>query len=461
MLLLVDGARPDAFRELFARGELPAIQRYLTSVSGEKNVLTAYPSVTGPTFAPMLTGSFPGTCNLPGVRWFDRHLPVSGRFRHKRFRNYYGKGVYLMDHDLSRSVKTLFEYYPRSYNIFGVLNRGTGIRRDLGFFWAPYLYLRSKGDGGMMRVEKTALNLFMKAIEKDPQFLFFYLPSIDALSHRFGIDHAEVRAAYRRLDAIFEAIVGLLLFHGMWEETLVILTSDHGMSNVRGHFDSDGFFEQSGLDVRYIPKGFSGWKNAEVISMPSGNGMSNVYFRSGDTWHRFTYFEEIEEKHGALLDQLLERPEVLLLAGRSLEGGVKVRTKKGQATVKGKAGPFDVSGKMAYRVEKSDPFGYTDFPAEFDGAICLEKTEKTDFPDSPLELLQFFSAPRAGDLLIAAAPGYDLRHGSYEKPEHRATHGSFFPEHMWIPCYANRPLSQETRRSVDLFHVIQSHLKKS
>ena len=106
---MVDGARREAFHEFFVRGDLPAIQRYLVSVSGERDALTSYPSVTGPTFAPFLTGCFPGACNLPGVRWFDRNLSPSPRYRPMRFRDYYGKGVYLMDHDLSPSVKTLFE----------------------------------------------------------------------------------------------------------------------------------------------------------------------------------------------------------------------------------------------------------------------------------------------------------------------------------------------------------------
>lgn len=459
---MVDGARPDAFRELFARGELPAIQRYLVSVSGERKALTAYPSVTGPTFAPMLTGEFPGPCNLPGVRWFDRHLPPSPRYRHRRFRNYYGKGVYLMDHDLSPSVKTLFEIVPNSYNILGVLNRGCGIRRDLGFFWAPYFYFQAKR-GGMAEVEKGALRLFMKALEKDPQFLFYYFPSIDALSHQFGIEHPEVRAAYRRLDAIVESIVGLLLYHGIWEETLVMLTSDHGMTDVKEHFDTDAFLEKAGLNVRYIPKGFQGWKEAEAISMPSGNAMVNLYLKS-DHWRRFTPFEEILEKRKTLVETLLERPEILLVAGRGREGGageggVIVRTKKGQARINGGNGAADFSGEMIYEIEGRDPFGYPDFPRNFDARISLEKTADTAFPDAPLELLQFFSAPRAGDLLIAAAPGYDLRNGAYEKPEHRATHGSFFPEHMWIPLFANRPLPEGPFRSAEIFKIIGRHLR--
>lgn len=450
---MADGARPEAFRELFARGELPAIQRYLASVSGERCALTAYPSVTGPTFAPMLTGSFPGPCNLPGVRWFDRHLPPSPRYRHKRFRNYYGKGVYLMDHDLSPSVKTLFELVPRSYNILGVLNRGCGIRRDLGFFWAPYFYFQSKKEGGMVEVEKGALRLFMKALKKDPQFLFYYFPSIDALSHKFGVEHPEVRAAYRRLDAIVESMVGLLLFYGIWEETLLLLTSDHGMTDVKAHFDTDDFLEKAGLDVRYIPKGFKGWREAEAVSMPSGNAMVNLYLRSDKSWNRMTSFEEIEEKRRPLLDDLLERPEVLLLAGRSREGGVTVWTKEGRTKIKG-----DLSGEMSYEALKGNPFGYSDFPKVFDAKTCLEKTWRTRFPDAPVELLQFFSAPRAGDLLIAAAPGYDLRNGAYEKPEHRATHGSFFPEHMWIPLFANRPLPEGTLRSMEIFRIMAEHL---
>jgi hypothetical protein len=450
----VDGARPEAFRELFARGELPAIQRYLTSVSGEKKALTAYPSVTGPTFAPMLTGCFPGTCNLPGVRWFDRSLPKSRRYNYKRFRNYYGKGVYMMDSDLSPKVKTIFEIVPRSYNVLGVLKRGTKVKRDLAFFWAPYLYLQSKREGGLMRVEQGSYRLFLKALEKDPEFLFYYHPSIDAISHRMGVDHPDVRAAYRRLDAIFESMVGMLHYYGIFEETQIILTSDHGMTDVRQHFDLDRFLSETGLDVRYLPKGFKGWHEAAAISMPSGNSMSNIYFRSGSDWRRFTPFEEIEAQRKTFLETLIDRPEVLLIAGRSAAGGVKVWTKKGKARVSG-----EVSGRMTYETIGSDPFGYIGFPTSFTAAECLQKTHETIFPDAPVELLQFFQSSRAGDLLVAAAEGYDLRNGAYEHPEHRATHGSFFPNHMWIPFFSNRPLPTGPTRSVEIFKTISDHLE--
>lgn len=454
----MDGARPEMFHELLARGELPSIQRYLTSISGEKRALTAYPSVTGPTFAPFLTGEFPGPCNLPGVRWFDRHVPPSPRFRHRRFRNYYGKGVYLMDHDLSPHVETLFESVPNSYNILGVLNRGTGIRRDLGFFLAPYYYLQSKKKGGIKSVEQGALRLFMKALEKDPRFLFYYFPSIDALSHKHGIDHPEVRAAYHRLDAIFESIMGLLQFHDILDETLILLTSDHGMTDVKKHFDFDNFLEKKKIDVRYSPKGFRGWKEAEAINLPSGNSMINLYLRSGKSWKDFTYFEEVEEKRKSLIPSFLERPEVLLVAGRSVDGGVKVWTKGGKARISGREGSCRFDTEMTYEVEAGDPFGYKDFPKSFDAETSLKKTVSSEFPDAPIELLQFFNAPRAGDLLIAAEKGYDLRRGSYESTDHRATHGSFFPEHMWIPLFANRPLPDEPLRSVDVYKIIARHL---
>ncbi len=454
LLILADGASPTLLRRLFARGELPAIQRYLTSVSGEQKILTSYPSVTGPTFAPFLTGCFPGTCNLPGVRWFDRHLPSSARHAPKRFRNYFGKGVYLMDHDLSRSVRTLFELVPDSYNVLSVLKRGTGLRRDPGFFWAPYLYLQSRQKGGMQRLEESIFRLFMKTIEKDPSFVFFYFPTIDALTHQHGLEHPEVKAAYRRLDAYFEAMVGLLRSRGIWEETLVILTSDHGMSDVSQYFDLDRFVEGTGLKTCYLPKGLRGWKEAEAISLPSGNAMSNIYVRQGGSrsWQRHSYFEEIAHERRELLEGLVQQPGVLLVAGRSAGGGVMVQTKKGAARMIARP-----SVGFSYETAGGDPFGYAGFPAVSDEKTCYETTRETDFPDAPLQLLQFFRSPRAGDLLVAAEKGYEVRAREFECPVHVGTHGSFFSEHMWVPFYANRP-QPSVRRSTEVFRVMAEHL---
>jgi len=87
----------------------------------------------------------------------------------------------------------------------------------------------------------------------------------------------------------------------------------------------------------------------------------------------------------------------------------------------------------------------------------LSRTRETDVPDAPRQLLQLFQAPRTGDLVLAAATGYDFR-GPWETPEHRAGHGSLIAEHMEVPIAASVALPDGPIRTVDLMPTVLERL---
>ena len=77
IVILADGSRADVMEDMVRRGQLPAIGDYLVSQGTLKHAVTAFPSTTGPAYLPYLTGSYPGTCNVPGIRWFDKDVYAS------------------------------------------------------------------------------------------------------------------------------------------------------------------------------------------------------------------------------------------------------------------------------------------------------------------------------------------------------------------------------------------------
>ncbi len=68
VLVLADGFRPDVLRALCASGDLPNITRYLLTEGSYHEGVTVLPSVTNVAFLPVLTGQYPGTANIPGIR---------------------------------------------------------------------------------------------------------------------------------------------------------------------------------------------------------------------------------------------------------------------------------------------------------------------------------------------------------------------------------------------------------
>jgi hypothetical protein len=87
----------------------------------------------------------------------------------------------------------------------------------------------------------------------------------------------------------------------------------------------------------------------------------------------------------------------------------------------------------------------------------LARTIEGPFPDAPVVLLDQFRSRRTGDLLVAAASGWDFRE-KWENPEHKSGHGSLIADHMLTPLWSNRRLPERAYRTVDVFPRILDHL---
>ena len=97
IILLADGARPDALARAMDDGSLPSLAR-LRAEGSYATVTTAFPSVTGPAYAPFLLGRYPGPVGLPGLRWFDRSRETARGFGSSR--SYVGVEMRHIDADL-------------------------------------------------------------------------------------------------------------------------------------------------------------------------------------------------------------------------------------------------------------------------------------------------------------------------------------------------------------------------
>jgi len=77
-IILIDGARPDVMNDLVQRGDMPNLAQHFVEPYGFHTAISCFPSTTGPAYMPFLTGCFPGTVNVPGIRWLDKSM-VNGR----------------------------------------------------------------------------------------------------------------------------------------------------------------------------------------------------------------------------------------------------------------------------------------------------------------------------------------------------------------------------------------------
>lgn len=435
LMILADGARYDCFQKLLEAGELPNIQKELVSRGTYAKGVTAFPSTTGPAYFPFLTGCLPGTLNVPGIRWFDKQAYANPSKKMRKFRSYVGLETFLINSDM-KPMPTAFDLLPQSYSIFNSVCRGAGPRNLTKIMRIWYWYYAHLTDRWEF-LDQAALKKTLRAIEKDFEFLFVVFPGIDEYSHLIDPLGEKARGQYHFLDAAVGKIAAQLKSQGRFEETLIWIVSDHGLSATHTHFCVNTFLEKRGLPPFYYPKVFHR-RGKQAANMVSGNGMTHLYFKNGYDWARPTSREEIERISPGLLGDLVNEPAVDIVAVRSGGKSVDILSKRGEAKVNA------CDGKLQYEVVSADPFGFSS------STPTLLQTIDTDYPDALWQIASIFKSPRTGDVVLSAAPGYDLRL-KHEVPEHRGSHGSLHREHMLVPVVTNAPLNAKICRTVDVF----------
>ncbi|HEX9248037.1 MAG TPA: alkaline phosphatase family protein, partial [Gemmatimonadaceae bacterium] len=121
--------RPDSLAHSIDSGHLPALAA-LREEGQLSTITSAFPSVTGPAYAPFLMGRYPGSIGLPGLRWYDRSRRVAKLSGHSR--SYVGAEMRLVDRDIDRASPTIFELAKPSLGALSVIWRGLRRRERIG-----------------------------------------------------------------------------------------------------------------------------------------------------------------------------------------------------------------------------------------------------------------------------------------------------------------------------------------
>ncbi len=430
---------------------MPNIARYMVEPGAHQTAISVFPSVTGVAYVPYLTGLFPGRANLPGYRWFDRERYQRRPLSMMRFRNYSGLGSYLMNRDLSKDATTLFEILRPSSNIFSGISRGTGFRRNAAFFRRIPAAIKFFRTGSWDHIDEAGERFLLRAaLRRHERFTFHTTYSIDEYSHHHGPFSERVRERYLDFDRVIGRLVARLKTTGQLDNTLLMIGADHGHTEVDHHFDLEGFVERRGVKTLYFPKKFRNWVGAKAAVMVAGNGMGHIYIKGPDTWSSRPTGGELLAEDPTFVDELLAEDGVDHVAFRpDGTGSVEVRARRGRASIR-------LEGDLVhYTVLGTDPFGYGPLPAIMTRTELLKLTADSTYPDAPLQIAQIFDSPRAGDFILSASYGWDLRQWE-GRIDMQSCHGSLHREHMAVPFVTNHPVADLTRvpRSVDAFPTI-------
>jgi hypothetical protein len=164
--------------------------------------------------------------------------------------------------------------------------------------------------------------------------------------------------------------------------------------------------------------------------------MANVYLRGENAWTELPAPDRCRDLATRLLE--IEGVESIALRSDRL-GFAELWTRAGNGVV-----GFDESGLS----QEGDAFAEAFSGASPSEALALSLDERN--PDAAFALTSLFASERTGDLLVSAAPGFDLRTRS-EWPEHHASHGGLHRDHTAVPVFASAPLPDRPLRTLDLF----------
>lgn len=469
VFILIDGAPYAMFKALIENGDLPNIKKYVVDCGGLNKAVSVFPSTTGPAFIPFFMGLYPGTANIPGIRWLSKSkFHNLHRFKRPGICSYMGLDGLHFEADLPPGLPTLFNFFSPVSNIYNLLARGCPPSKNRTRWIKPFVYTYAHFSHRWRFVNQIAGHHLHKAIEAGDKFVMCLFPAVDTFSHLTQIQSPQVIQTYREIDTEIGKLVHSLQKANTLQETLILITSDHGMSCTHTHIDIPRHLDDGGWRCLHYPRI---WRQGTVsASMVSGNGMTHLYFKNnsgGKGWGERTPFEKLHQM--GVISSLIELEGLGLIGGQSEMGDIIVQSRDGQGRISchawdpGRENPQRVSTtfkyadslRFSYQFTGIDPLGYGVHYKNLSSREALRETYDSPYPDGIVQLWQIFKTERTGDLVLSAESGYDLR-ARYEVPEHHATHGALIAEHMHIPLAMNYPIAEQCIRSVDIFPTVLS-----
>jgi predicted AlkP superfamily phosphohydrolase/phosphomutase len=444
LFYLIDGARPDVMKRLMDEGKLPNISREVVQQGVFRTASSCFTSTTGPAYLPFLLGCFPGTVDIPGIRWLDKREFASRKIGKYRLRSYNGIEGPWFNSDIPKDRQSLHELFDNPKNVYSMITRNLG-DRDLTKNIKLFRYLKAHLDDRWHKVDLAGHRKLMKSLDDRPDFIFAVFPAVDSFSHIHDPFDDDTMQAYINVDAYIGEAIEKLKEQGRWQDTLLIISSDHGLTSTHTHLDLADFFKDRGLSTLRYPLIFN--NEPDVSVMISGNAMGHIYFHNLIP-DRPLYGNEISDSMGSLLPELIGREEIDFLAWRKSDSEFSVESSTGRALIRRESDGF------TYLPKTGDPLGLGEISKPLNHLESLEETAGSEYPDALVQIAQIFLSDRTGDIIAVSNNGYDLR-DAWEWPEHHGTHGSLCREHMTVPLIMNRnDWVGRSARTADLYPSI-------
>lgn len=266
VIISIDGLRPVHYLE--TKWPTPTLQRLSNMGIFAEEVKSVFPALTYPSHAAMVTGHLPRStgvqfnlsnqndgswnwrtssincetiwqlCSKKGLRTASIQWPISVGTEI----TYNVPEVWSLDHPEDRISES------RKYSTPGLLDE---IETSLG------LVLDSSSmneHSHLLDINSARIAGYILA-QKKPDLLAVHFAGVDHAQHKYGLDHGEVCEALSSVDSCISHILQILVKEGLDKSTILIITGDHGFSNIHTAIRPNVILKENGIEARFKTAG--------------------------------------------------------------------------------------------------------------------------------------------------------------------------------------------------------------
>lgn len=237
ILLSWDGVRHD----MPDRARTPGLDRVASSGT-RSSLRPVFPTNTFPNHVSLATGAYVDRHGIVGNVFEDRER---GRYRYSDDASWIAAEPLWIAAERQGVRAATFFWVGSETDWRG---QGASLRR------APFDTKVAEGK----KVDQILAWLDLPAAER-PRLIMAWWHGADHAGHERGPDHQDVVRALESQDKQLVRLLDGLDARKAWEDTTLIIVSDHGMTAARGHVDVLGPLRDAGIDARVVAGGGCGY----------------------------------------------------------------------------------------------------------------------------------------------------------------------------------------------------------
>lgn len=453
VLITVDGLAEPVMDRLLEAGELPHVARLIENGVRVRRAVCSLPSITYSNLTTILTGVHPSRHGVMGNRWFDRYTLC--------YRDYTTTETY-RDADDDIFVPTVYEYLEDDFtvSIQCAVRRGAGRTIDnwatSGIRWFF---------GGFEAVDQLMPWRFdIIAEEADargrwPALIHAYFPGVDEIGHQCGCDSRRYRRSLHNVDRQIGLITDSVARAGMSDRTCFILVADHNHTPVPpDHWFDVARWLRTTLGLRVQTEPIRGrtlaerervYHRVDAVVANGGDRISRIHLKGPAGWHQRPAPGQIDAFLAAVDDLLAHEAVGLVAVRREVSAAghyVELRSRRGCSRIERQGGPnewlyrYVVTDRGALDFGEGVDSSWLHSGAGYDASAWLAATADSAYPGAVEQLADLFDSPRAGDIILFAAEGWDFA------PGNRGGHGGVGAIDTRVPMVFSGPMIDRAAR---------------